>query len=106
MRGCDSKFQLNWSKKLNFRYNANIDPCDNFYDYACGSFADKTFPADEAVAVDAFTKLREVIDSQVFSFLSDAKDDDAAPSYKLSKELFNFCLERNRESCYDMHGQA
>jgi predicted metalloendopeptidase len=74
------------------RIDASVDPCDDFYDFACGSFTQDVYPPDERVAVDTLTKLRDTIDAQVYALLVKANDDGAKDSLKLSKELFNSCL--------------
>lgn len=80
------------------RIDTKVDPCDNFYDFSCGTFIEENYTPDESVAVDSFTKLRDTIDSQVYALLSDADDEvNATSPYKLSKELFKTCLERARE---------
>lgn len=83
---------LSWS-----RIDTDVDPCNNFYDFACGSFIKDNYTPDESVAVDTFTKMKENVDSQVYALLNDAND-DANPMLKLSKDLFKTCLEQNREA--------
>lgn len=81
------------------RIDSSVDPCDDFYDFACGSFIQENYTPDESVAVDTFTKLRETIDTQVYMLmLNGAKNDETNANYKLSQELFKTCLDKNRES--------
>lgn len=81
------------------RIDNSVDPCDNFYDFACGAFIEQNYPADESVALDTFTLLRDNIQSQVFSLLSDDNSNkNSNATFKLAKEFLQTCLERNRES--------
>lgn len=82
------------------RIDTNVDPCDNFYDFACGSFIEENHTPDESVAVDFFTTLKDTIDSQVLSLLTSSNDDniEETTSLKLSREWFKTCLARDRES--------
>lgn len=80
------------------RLDTGVDPCNDFYDFACGTFIKENYTPDESSSVDTFTKLRDSIDTQVYMLmLNDAKDDEANANFKLSQELFKTCLERNRE---------
>jgi predicted metalloendopeptidase len=96
----DATLQTSFDALLSFRIDNNVDPCNNFYDFACGNFIQESYTPDETSAVDTFTKLKESIDTQVYMMmLNDAKDEEANANLKLSQELFKTCLERNRESC-------
>lgn len=98
MRKTNDKAKQHFYVLSSSRIDKDVDPCDNFYDFACGTFVQGNYPPDESVAVDSFTKLRDNIDAQVYSMLSDAKDDGTnATMFKLSRDLFETCLERNRE---------
>lgn len=74
----------------------DVDPCDNFYDFACGSFIENNYTPDESVAVDTFTKLKETVDSKVNALLMDSLE-KPSDMLNLSKSLFETCLERDRK---------
>ena len=82
---------------LPYRIDNAVNPCDDFYDFACGSFIQENYTPDESVAVDTFTKLKEYIDTKVYMLML-KEFDEANTNLKLSQELFKICLERNRES--------
>lgn len=81
------------------RIDNSVDPCDNFYDFACGAFIEQSYPADESVALDTFTLLKDNIQSQVFSLLNDDNtNENSTATFKLAKKYLQTCLERNGES--------
>jgi predicted metalloendopeptidase len=79
------------------RIDNALNPCDDFYDFACGNFIRENYTPDESAAVDTFTKLKESIDTKVFMMMRNDVS-EANTNLKLSQELFKTCLERNRES--------
>lgn len=87
------------------RIDSSVDPCDNFYDFACGAFIEQSYPADESVALDTFTLLNDNIQSQVFSLLNDDNShENSTATFKLAKKYLQTCLERNGESlnCFEV----
>lgn len=44
------------------RIDYEVNPCDDFYNFGCGTFITETYTPDESVAVDTFSLLRDKID--------------------------------------------
>jgi predicted metalloendopeptidase len=91
----EATLQTSYHVSTPHRIDNAVNPCDNFYDFACGKFIQDVNMPDENVAVDSFTKLKESIDSKVYMMLlNDAGEN--SEFLESSKELFKTCLERNR----------
>lgn len=69
--------------------NADINPCDNFYDFACGAFIDDTLVPDECVSVDVFGQLKDNIDQQLYSFIQNQPSNGLS---KLIHGLYSSCM--------------
>lgn len=78
--------------------NVDIDPCDNFYDFACGAFLDSTSLPDERVGVDTFSLWRDNIDQQLNSYAKNRRGDGKLD--KLTHELYHACIQRNGEQFF------
>lgn len=71
--------------------NTSVDPCDDFYQYACGSWlANATIPEDAA----RFSRSFDGINKKNFAVLRDILENDFS---------INASLKKFFTSCMDMH---
>lgn len=56
--------------------DATIDPCDDFYDFACGKFLSGTTLTDEKVSVDTFSIARDKMQSQLLRLIDSPVEPD------------------------------
>lgn len=54
--------------------DASIDPCHDFYDFACGKFLSETTLTDEKVSVDTFSIARDKMQSQLLQLIDSPVD--------------------------------
>lgn len=76
-------------------YDPNADPCDDFYQFACGGFLNRTtIPADQ-VAVNVFSEILDTLLVQLQSLVGEPIRYDDTKPFRLAKELYSACLNES-----------
>lgn len=74
--------------------DATAEPCNDFYQFACGSFVKNTYIPDDKLTVDTFSTLSDQIDIQLRTII----EDDIAPKesnvFAIVKNLHKSCMNR------------
>lgn len=74
------------------RMNSKINPCDDFYEYACGTFLEKTHPPDDKNVVDSLSLTSEKLTEQLLTLLSKPSYENESKLHKLAKQTYKSCL--------------
>lgn len=81
------------SRMLN-AIDTSTEPCNDFYQFACGGFIKNTFIPDDKLIVDTFTELADHIDIQLRTIIEDEIDANESNVFKLVKQLHRSCMNR------------
>ena len=75
----------------------SVDPCQDFYSFACGGFEKKNIPDDRSY-VDTFRVISDRVTQQLrFLVEKPIKKDEAEP-FKLVKKLYQSCIDKSNYS--------
>ncbi|KAB0797732.1 hypothetical protein PPYR_08725 [Photinus pyralis] len=68
------------------------DPCDDFYEFACGHFIKETIIPADKFSVSTFSQLSEVVRSQLQLIITSEVEANASRPFKLLKKFYDICM--------------
>lgn len=72
------------------------DPCDDFYEFSCGTFLNDTFLTGEKVSTDVFSIVREKTHEQLASLIDEGIKPNELRTFQLAKKFYRACMNRTR----------
>lgn len=75
----------------------NVEPCDDFYSFACGNFVKETIIPDEKVSVNTFSIIGDKLQEQLRTLVTDPILENDPEPFKLAKNLYKACI--NKSEC-------
>ena len=73
--------------------NENVNPCDDFYEFACGNFADQKYIPDDMIGISTVSEMSANIYKQVEEILSENSEKVENYDEKIAKQFFRMCMD-------------
>lgn len=73
----------------------SIQPCDDFYSFACGKFLRETNIPEEKITVDTFSIVRDLLQEQTLSVIAEEPKANESKPFILAKNLYQSCLNKS-----------
>lgn len=92
---CETRGCVMAASKIIEYLDETIDPCENFYEFACGSYMKNTkIPADK-VSVDLSSTVDDLVRGQLREILNEPPQRCESKSFRLAKYLNAACLNQS-----------
>lgn len=83
------------ASKIIERIDETVDPCENFYEFACGNFLKNTVLPDDKVTLDSFSIVRDIVDDQLKTIINEKSDPKESKPFRLAKDYNAACLNKD-----------
>lgn len=91
---CVSQGCVHAASKMIEQLNENIEPCDDFYNFACGNFVDNTIIPDDKVSVNTFSVISDKLQEQLRTIVTAPVDENEIAPFKNVKKLYLACMNK------------
>lgn len=75
--------------------NVLVDPCDDFYSYACGKFVKNTELQSGEESITSLELIQKGIDNRLEELLSRRIEPGDISPYKTAKALYSTCKDKS-----------
>lgn len=89
---CTSEICELESQSVRSKLDDSIDPCDDFYQFACGGFINNSVIPDDKSQIDVSTILEQTLKEQLNEILNGTISNDDIHPFVCSKKLYQACL--------------
>ncbi|XP_045472072.1 neprilysin-2-like [Harmonia axyridis] len=89
---CETEECKDTSKKILGNMDLKADPCQDFYQFACGEFVKKAVIPSSRTEVDSFSTQADVIDKQIHTVLEEPYKKEDARTIQLVKQVYRACM--------------
>lgn len=90
---CQTLGCIKAAKELENFIDPSVDPCDDFYSFACGKFLKDTKIPDDKDEVTVFTRIEELLQNQLKLLIEEPPSENEIKPFTLLKDFYKVCMD-------------
>lgn len=90
---CQTLGCIKAAKELENFIDPSVDPCDDFYSFACGKFLKDTKIPDDKDEVTVFTRIEELLQNQLKLLIEEPSSENEIKPFTLLKDFYKVCMD-------------
>ena len=75
--------------------NSDVEPCDDFYKFACGGFLKNTIIPDDKVSMNTFSIISDKLQEQLRTSIEAKSEPNESKPFTLVKNLYKACMNKS-----------
>lgn len=84
------------ASKMLEQMDQDVEPCDDFYSFACGQFVEETIIPDDKVSVNAFSVISDKLQEQLRTIITAPVEESEIEPFKMVKKLYQACMNKSK----------
>lgn len=97
---CSTLSCVHASATMITKINYDVDPCEDFYEYACGEFKAEQHTPDEKSSVDTLALMSDKLIEFLLTLLEQPSSDDSSKLHVLARKFYNSCMNTRKWADY------
>ena len=91
---CETPKCVNLAEEISGKIDNSVDPCDDFYNFACGQYVKKTKITEDKVLIDTFSMVRDTLKDQLKTIITSPIEESDIEPFKMVKGLYKACMNK------------
>ncbi|XP_031634008.1 neprilysin-2-like isoform X2 [Contarinia nasturtii] len=91
---CSTPACIHEASRILSQMDETIEPCDDFFSYACGGFVKETVIPEEKGLITIFSAVSDKLQEQLHSLISEEINPNDSAPFNLAKKLYRSCMNK------------
>ncbi|KAK4879929.1 hypothetical protein RN001_008075 [Aquatica leii] len=92
---CNSEVCNRVSQEVLENLDETVNPCDNFYQFACGGYIKSRKIPDDQTIISTLSEINTLVINQLNSIVKEPINATEPATFKLAKQFYNVCMNTN-----------